>query len=329
MRRRTVLALAAGVGAAGVLGACSSPRATQADRIMVPNQPGGGYDATARAAAKVMAATGITPTRMDVFNLPGGSGGTAMSRLAGERCNGHLVLMMGLGLVGALVGLGRQAELLEATAVGRLVTEPGVFMVPKDSPIGDLEDLLRRWRRRPGSVRIGGGSALGGPDHLLPLLLARRVGIDPSAVRFVAHDGGGGLMPSLLEGKVDVGVSGAGEYLPHIAAGGVRVLAVSGEGASTLAGVNAPTLGAAGYPVDFVNWRGLLAPPGVGHAELAAWRRRWERLDAAREWEATCASYGWSRAALGEGDFRAFLSGQVQRVSGLLEEFAVTGRSGA
>lgn len=327
MDRRTFLGLAAALAATGPVVACQAPNAAGNDRIMVPNQPGGGYDATARAAAKIMASAGIGASPLDVFNLPGGSGAAAMSRLAGERGNDHVVLMMGLGLVGAFAHPDRRDQLLAATAVTRLVTEPGILMVPQESAIRGLDDFLRAWRRDPRSIRIGGGSAVGGPDHLLPLLLARQVGVDPTLVRFVPHDGGGGLMPSLLGGRVDVGVSGAGEYLPHIASGGVRVLAVSGDGAVTLPGVHAPSLSEAGHPVDFVNWRGLLAPPGMGEHGLKAWLALWERLDKEPQWEQTCASFGWSRAGLSAGAFADFLAGQARQVSDLLAELRITDRA--
>lgn len=324
MRRRTLL-LAAGAGLLGApaLAACSPQSAADVRRIMVPNQPGGGYDATARAAAKIMRSQGISQAAMDVFNLPGGSGRTATARLIGEHGNPNLVLMMGLGLVGAFVGSGRQDELLRATPVARVVTEPGVFMVPRGSAFKDLDGFLAAWRKAPRTLRIGGGSAVGGPDHLLPLLLARQLGIDPADVVFVPHDGGGGLMPSLLDGSVDVGVSGAGEYLPHIASGGVRVLAVSGDGPSPLAGVNAPTLGAAGHRVDFLNWRGVLAPPGLDAAPRQAWGALWSTLDADTEWASTCRSFAWSRAALGAEDFGVFLRAQLRQVAELLAELKV------
>ena len=69
-------------------------------RFMVPNTPGSGYDTTAREAAKVMEQIGVTKG-VDVFNLAGAGGTTGLSRTVQEKGNGKLIMMMGLGVVGA------------------------------------------------------------------------------------------------------------------------------------------------------------------------------------------------------------------------------------
>ena len=69
-------------------------------RIMVPNSPGGGYDITARTAAKVMEDDEIT-TGIEVFNLEGAGGTVGLARTVNEKGNGDLIMLMGLGVVGA------------------------------------------------------------------------------------------------------------------------------------------------------------------------------------------------------------------------------------
>src|SRR5918994_4461479 len=70
-------------------------------RMMVPNSPGGGYDLTARTAVKIMQEDEITG-RIEVFNVIGAGGTVAMARLINEKGNGDLMMMMGLGVVGAV-----------------------------------------------------------------------------------------------------------------------------------------------------------------------------------------------------------------------------------
>ena len=71
-------------------------------RMMVPNSPGGGYDVTARTAVKITETTGITDP-VQVFNLSGGGGAVALTRLMHETGNPDLLMMMGLGVIGATV----------------------------------------------------------------------------------------------------------------------------------------------------------------------------------------------------------------------------------
>ncbi len=110
-------------------------------------------------------------------------------------------------------------------------------------------------------MTIGGGSAPGGPDHLFPMQLAAKVGIDPREVNYIEYDGGGPLTTALLGEKIDVGMSGLGEFEGQIEDGSLRVLAVSG--AERLDTVDAPTLTESGVDLVFTNWRGVLAPPGI------------------------------------------------------------------
>lgn len=329
--RSLALGGAAALAGTTALAGCSAPTATGARRLMVPNLPGGGYDATARTVAKILAAEGLTEGQLEVFNLPGSSGLVGLSRMSAEAGNGALGMVMGLGLMGAAVGAGRQRELLAATPLALLLTEPGAVMVRRDSAWSTLGEFVRAWRRDPSAVRIGGGSAVGGPDHLLPMQLARAVGISTSAVRFTPYDGGGDLLPALLGASgrapaVDLGVSGPGEFLPQIRSGAVRVLAVSGE--TRLPGVSAPTLAEAGYDVDFVNWRGVVAPPGVPDSQAHQWRSLVAGLHASQAWERACRDSGWQSGAGPAVDgsspgMGAFLARQASSVEQTLAELGL------
>ena len=79
----------------------------------------------------------------------------------------------------------------------------------------------------------------------------------------MTYDGGGPLTSALLGNKIDVGFSGVGEFEGQIEAGELRVLAVSGEERLRARRVDAPTLQESGIDLVFINWRGVVAPPGI------------------------------------------------------------------
>src|SRR4029453_15727444 len=81
-------------------GSATSEEALSGLRFMVPNTAGSGYDTTARAAAKVMDDIQVTKS-VEVFNLAGAGGTVGLSRTVSEKGNGKLLMMMGLGVVGA------------------------------------------------------------------------------------------------------------------------------------------------------------------------------------------------------------------------------------
>ena len=112
-------------------------------RMMVPNSPGGGYDLTARTAVKIMEDDGLTG-RVEVFNVIGAGGTVAMARLMNEKGNGDLMMMMGLGVVGATYTNGSPARASDATALAKMVEEQEGILVPADSPFKTVQDLSHR-----------------------------------------------------------------------------------------------------------------------------------------------------------------------------------------
>lgn len=289
-------------------------------RVMVPNTAGGGYDTTARSAVKVMETAGIAKG-VEVFNLPGAGGTVGLARLVNEKGNGDLAMMMGLGVVGAVYTNKSDSTLSDTTPIARLVEEAEAVVVPKDSPYTSLDQLIAAWKADPGGVTVGGGSSLGGPDHLFPMQLAQAVGIDPKAVNYVTYDGGGDLLPAILGNKIGFATSGYSEFLDQINAGQVRVLAVSGE--ERVSAVDAPTLKEQGVDLAFTNWRGIVAPPEISDADKSALVSALDRMHSSAEWEETLATRGWTDAYLSGDGFATFLTEQDQRVADVLSKAGV------
>ncbi|MGW0190833.1 Bug family tripartite tricarboxylate transporter substrate binding protein [Streptomyces sp. NPDC003362] len=289
-------------------------------RFMVPNTPGGGYDITARTAARNAEDAGLTPN-IEVFNLPGAGGTVGLTRLVSEHGNGKLAMSMGLGVVGAVRSNDAPKTLADTTPIARLTEEQDVVVVAKDSPYRTVDDLIDAWKADPGKLPVGGGSAPGGPDHLAPMLMARAAGISPKDVNYIPFDGGGELLASILGNKVAFGVSGVGEYLDQIKSGELRLLAVTGP--ERVDGLDAPTLREAGYDVNFTNWRGIVAPPGLTEAERDKLIRLIEALHDSPEWRRSLRENGWDDAFLTGDRFGAFLDAQDRRVVSVLKELGL------
>jgi putative tricarboxylic transport membrane protein len=289
-------------------------------RIMVPNTPGGGYDITARTAAKVMEDGDIT-SGTEVFNLEGAGGTVGLARTVNEKGNADLAMLMGLGVVGASYTNNSKATLAETTPIVRLIEEYGAVMVPKDSPFKTIDDFVAAWKSNPGKLSVGGGSSPGGPDHLLPMQLAQAVGIDPRKVNFVQYDGGGDLLPAILGDKIDVATSGAGEFKDQIANGDIRVLATSGD--ERIDGIDAPTFKEAGIDLVFTNWRGVVAPPGISDADKGRLVDAFQKMHDTKEWKQALVANSWADAFLTSDQFGTFLEEQDKRVADTLSELGL------
>ena len=307
-------------GDAGATSSATGAEPLADKRIMVPNSAGGGYDQTARTAAKVMEETGIS-SGLEVFKLEGAGGTVGLARTVSETGNGDLAMLMGLGVVGASYTNESEATLTETTPLAKLIEEPGAVMVPADSPFQTIDDLVEAWKADPAGISVGGGSSPGGPDHLLPMQLAQAVGVDPTQVNFVSFDGGGDLLPAILGSKVGFATSGTGEFKDQIDNGEIRVLAVSSEEA--VEGVDAPTLTDAGIDLVFTNWRGIVAPPDIEDADRDAWIAALEAMHGTEEWQAALEKNGWTDAFVTGDEFGSFLKEQDQRVSDVLTELGL------
>jgi putative tricarboxylic transport membrane protein len=289
-------------------------------RVLVPNTPGGGYDITARTAAKAMEDADLTRS-VEVFNLPGAGGTVGLGRLVNEAGNDKLVMSMGLGVVGSVHTNHSPSSLQDTTPIAKLIEEPDIVVVAKDSPYQDIDQLIEAWKADPGGVPVGGGSSPGGPDHLAPMLFAEAIGLAPKNVNYVSYDGGGELLSSVLGGKIAFGVSGVGEYRDQIESGDLRVLAVTS--ADRVEGIEAPTLTESGVDVQFTNWRGVVAPPGISQNDTDRLVRLFTDLQSTKQWQEALETNGWTPAFLPGKEFGEFLADENDRVASVLSELGL------
>jgi putative tricarboxylic transport membrane protein len=289
--------------------------------ILVGTAPGGGFDQTARAAAKAMEDANLA-RNVQVQNLAGAGGTIALQRLVNEKGNGELIQQMGLGVVGSVYTNKSKATLDQTTPLARLTEEPEIVVVGKDSPYQTFDQLLQAWKADPGKVSVGGGSSPGGPDHLAPMLMAKAAGIDPKQVNFVSFDGGGELLAAVLGGQVGFGVTGPGETKDQIEAGEVRALAVTS--AAPVEGLDAKTLKEQGVDLEFTNWRGWVAPPELEEGDKQALIDLVTKLHDSQEWKDALAQNGWTDAFMAGDEFGAFIRSENQRVGDVLSELGLT-----
>ncbi len=315
----TVLALTVLVAGCGVTRGSDDPDKRRL-RLFIPNSPGGGYDLTGRAAARAMQENHLTG-RFEIRNVLGASGTVAMQRLLNEKGADDLMMVMGLGVVGAVYTNKSEATPLKMTPIARLVEEQEGILVPADSPFRTVDDLVAAWKKDPGGVIVGGGSSPGGPDHLFPMQLADTIGVRPKDVSYISYDGGGPLTTALLGEKIDVGMSGLGEFEAQIAEGKLRVLAVSGD--ERLDGIDAPTLTEAGVDLVFTNWRGVLAPPDISDEQREYLTDVLTEMHATAEWTQALADNGWTDNFATGQEFEDFLVEQDARVADTLKELGL------
>jgi tripartite-type tricarboxylate transporter receptor subunit TctC len=248
-----------------VLGACALAAAAQAQqpypsqpvRLIAPAPPGSPVDIRARWVAEQLSPALGQPVLVE--NKPGAGGNIGAEAAAKGPPDGHTLVLVHQGILAVNPHLYPRTgfdALKDFAPVTRLVDATLVLMVPQGSAIGSVSDLVRAARQNPGKLSYS-SSGIGTPPHLAAELLRRVAGID---VLHVPYKGATPSLTDLLAARVDFSIDSLSSHGPHVKAGRLRALAVTGrERLPALAGV--PTMaeaGIAGY--EYRSWIGVLAP---------------------------------------------------------------------
>jgi putative tricarboxylic transport membrane protein len=260
-----------------------------------------------------------------VDNVPGATGTIGLARfIQSERGNPGALMITGLVMVSGVITNQSPVSLADTTPIARLTGEYEIIVVPASSPYQSLDDLVAAFRKNPGSISWGGGSA-GGTDDLLVRLLAEQVGLPASRVNYIAFAGGGAALAAVLGGQLSAAVSGYAEFAGQVAAGQLRILAVSAP--SRVSGIDAPTLRDSGIALDLANWRAIVAPPGLSASEQDALTARVTALAQSAQWRAMLAKNGWDDLFLAGLPFRQFLLAEQSRIEAVLQRLKATDTS--
>jgi putative tricarboxylic transport membrane protein len=284
--------------------------------IVAPANPGGGWDQTARAMQAALQQAGLA-SGVQVTNVPGAGGTIGLAQfVTSKKRKGDAMLVGGLVMVGAILTNKAPVSLDDVTPLARLTGEYELIVVPADSPIKSMSDLVEKLKADPGSVSWAGGSA-GGTDHILAGLIAKAAGVDPTKVNYIAHSGGGEALSAILGGHVTAGISGYEEFAPQIQAGKLRGIAISSD--ERLPGVDVPTIKEQGLDVSLVNWRGVVAPAGIRDRDKKALSEAVAQMVESPAWQDTLKKRGWLNMYQPADEFAAFLKEDREKVESTLK----------
>lgn len=287
-------------------------------KILIPANPGGGWDQTGRHLAAAMQSAKLVSSVQ--FENKGGAAGTIGLAQFVNAAKGDPNAMMvgGMVMIGGIHLNQSPVNLGMVTPVARLTSEWEVIVVPASSPHRTMADLVKAFKANPGAVSWGGGSA-GGTDHILVGLIAKQVGVDPAKINYVPFKGGGEAIAAIVGGHVTAGVSGVGEFAEQIKGGRMRALGVSAPEA--VDGI--PALKAQGIDVELGNWRGIFAAPGISTAQRDALVKLVQDATDTPAWKETLAKLGWTGVFLGGDQYAKFLEEDTRRIAGIIDSLGI------
>jgi putative tricarboxylic transport membrane protein len=313
MRRDHFLKTLAALAATGALPlhALAAPNV----KMLIPANPGGGWDITGRALGKALMDSKAADT-VSFDNKGGAAGALGLAQFVnGSKNDANALMVMGAVMLGGIITGKPPVNLSQATPIARLISEYNVFVLPANSPFKTMADVVAQLKKDPGSVKWGGGSR-GATEHIAAAMIASRVGVDPSKINYVAFRGGGEATAAILGGNVTIGGSGMSEFAPYIADGKMRAIGVTSE--QRLPGVNVPTLKEQGIDVVIGNWRGVYGAPGLTAPQRKALTDLVLTAVKSPSWQESIKKNDWTPAVLTGPEFDKFVDDEFASLRAIM-----------
>jgi tripartite-type tricarboxylate transporter receptor subunit TctC len=225
-------------------------------KIIAPVQPGGGVDLVARLVADRLGK--VLGQSIIVDNISGGGGILGSQAAARAMPDGYTLMVGYVGTHGTNPALRKLPydAVKDFTPIAMIGGTPNVLVVNPTVPANNLKEFLTYAKANPNSVSYG-SSGQGTLTHLVMEQLKEETGIN---VAHVPYRGIGPALTDLLGAQTQAVFPGLAAALPHIKAGKLRPIAITGAARHPLL-PNVPTLAELGYAgFDGVQWYGIVGP---------------------------------------------------------------------
>jgi tripartite-type tricarboxylate transporter receptor subunit TctC len=247
--------------------------------LVVPQAAGGTNDIVGRLVGQKIAE--VMGASVVVDNRPGAGGSIGTQLVAKASKDGYTLLMTissSQAINPALYKNPGFDPVKDFRPVGLIGAVPNVLLVNPSFPAKSLGELLTLAKRKDAAYQYA-SAGNGTLNHLLGEMLNSMAGIQ---LQHVPYKGVAPAINDVLGGQLPIVFASLPSALPHIKAGKLRALAVSGDKRSpALPEVPAIAESVPGY--NGTLWIGLFAPAGVPQDVLAKLQDATQKAMAARD----------------------------------------------
>jgi putative tricarboxylic transport membrane protein len=262
--------------------------------IVVPNAPGGTNDKLARAIERTFTAGKIVNTPVAIVNRAGAGGQLAYGYLVQHAGDPHYLAIGTPTLLTAHITGASKLSHHDLTLVASIFNDYIVIAVNEASPLQSGQELVARTRKTPQAMTLGFSSALGNHHHIAAGLFMKSIGANVRELKPVVFKGSSEALTALLGNHLQMVSTGAGNAVPHAAAGKLRILGVSAGERLPGPMANVPTWKEQGVGLVYGSWRAIVAPKGLSPDQVAFWEGALRKVTEAPEWKAELVRNFWT-----------------------------------
>lgn len=329
MKNLKLVALAC---ASVVIAGCSAGNASKEPghpkraECIAPAKPGGGFDMTCKLIQSGFKQTEVLEDPIRVTYMPGGVGAVAYNKIVGnDPANNNAVIAFSTG---SLLNLaqGKFGNFTEKDVkwLSGVAVDYGLVAVHKDSPFKNLDDLMKALSANPKGISFGGAGSVGGQDWMQTAILAKKAGINPADMSFVALEGGGEVLTSLLGQHIQVGVGNVSEVGSHLQSGSIRVLAVFSKDRLEGKFSTLPTAIEQGYDLEWPVIRGFYMGPKVSDEAYGWWKNAFDKMMTNQKFDAVRENQDLLPFELTGEELTAYVYKQTEEMRQLSEEYKLS-----
>ena len=175
--------------------------------------------------------------------------------------------------------------------------------------------------KNPQGMSISIGSSLGNLNHMSVVKLMQSAAMPEADIRklkTIAFKGGGDSITALLGGHIDLLVYTAGNVIPHLQSGKLRMVAITAPRRASGPFAEVPTWKEQGHDVVGDAWRMMLGPRGMTPQQIAWWEQVLTRTVQEPEWKAELEMNHWEPDFRRSREAKAYLDAEYAEMKQLL-----------
>jgi tripartite-type tricarboxylate transporter receptor subunit TctC len=289
-------------------------------RIVVPFPPGGTSDIIGRTLGQKLTEAWGQQTIMD--NRGGVAGSIGVAAAVKSPPDGYTLVVGNVGPVAINHNIYRNVgydPLKDFTPITLAVTAPQLVVVHPSVPAKTFKEFTALVKSRKDKLNFG-SSGPGSISHLAAETYKIMARVD---LVHIPYKGSALITTDLLGGHLDVVFSDMAVVLPHVQAGRLRALAVTGPAQTPLV-PGIPTVAESGVPgFSMTSWWGILGPAGVPQAIVARLNSELVRILQTQDVKERFATLGVDATSSTVADFAALIKTEVAKYSKLIKQVGV------